>query len=565
MNRFHYTATTFALIALLGLTLILPIFLAVGSAFLHDGQLSTYWFTRLADHQTLRELTNAVTLATLATAISIFLGVPLAFLRARYSFRGQTFLSIAVLLPLILPPFVGALSMRKLLAQFGVLNLILQKLGLQHVGVGQLPPDWLEGGLLTVAVVQALHLFPIIYLNASAALANVDPAYTQAARNLGAGPIRTFFSVTLPLIKPGLFAGAVIVFIWAFTDIGTPLMMNFRELPAVRIFHELASGDYSGKTYSLVFVLLAVSVTLYIIGKFVLGKPIDVDTAKATTAADQRKLGPAGTLLAWLMFGSVLTLAILPHIGVILTAVSDHWIDTVLPAEYTLHHLKAVIQSDDTYRSITNSLQYAGTSTIFDLLIGSTIAFLVVRAKSKGSTLLDALAMLPLAVPGIVLAAGYVAATAPGTALESIGPSGNPFVILVIAYTVRRLPFVVRGVSAGLQQVPETLEQAARNLGASQRTTAWRITLPLIAASAIAAGVLTFSFAVLEVSDSLILAQRDLDYPITKQIYILFGSSTRNSANLAAALGVYAMVLLGGTMTLASLLLGKKLGTIFRA
>jgi len=178
---------------------------------------------------------------------------------------------------------------------------------------------------------------------------------------------------------------------------------------------------------------------------------------------------------------------------------------------------------------------------------------------------LDALVMLPLAVPGVVLAAGYVSLTAPGSWLEAIGPSRNPFIILVIAYAVRRLPFVVRGVSAGLQQVPVSLEESARNLGANRSRTFRKITLPLIMASLIGAAVLTFSFAMLEVSDSLILAQREVEYPITKQIYELNNSGTSDSISLAAAMGVYGMVLLGGTLALASALLGRRLGQIFRA
>jgi len=150
--------------------------------------------------------------------------------------------------------------------------------------------------------------------------------------------------------------------------------------------------------------------------------------------------------------------------------------------------------------------------------------------------------------------------------LAAIGPTRNPFVILVIAYAVRRIPFVVRGVSAGLQQVPESLEEAARNLGASRAGAAIRIAFPLIAANLIAAAVLTFSFSMLEVSDSLILAQTQQHYPITKQIYTLAVSTgSPETAYQAAALGVYGMVLLGGAVATASALLGKRLGAIFRA
>jgi len=546
--------------------LLLPIFQAIRAGFVHDGTLSLYWFGRVLRNEILmRQLANGAALASVTTLLCVVLALPLAVVRAKCKFAGMGLLSMGMLAPLILPPFVGALSMKRLLGRFGVLNLILQKLGLLSIGPGQLPPDWLAGGFVAVAVLQALHLFPIMYLNASAALANVDPAYSQAARNLGAGPWATFRRITLPLIRPGLFAGGTIVFIWSFTDIGTPLILNYRQLVPVTIFHELSSAEYSGRTFSLVFVMLSGSVGLYVLGKFVFGRSAYAASSKATVQSELRQLGPVGTLLAWVAFGSVIFIALVPHVGVVLNALSDRWSGTILPQRYTLRHLTAVVTSEETYSSILNSLRYAGLSTLIDLLLGGLAAWLIVRSRVAGATLLDGLCMLPLAVPGLILAAGYVAMTVPGSWLESIGPRGNPLVILVIAYSVRRLPFVVRGVSAGLQQIPESLEEAARNLGASKFTAIRRITVPLLAANIIAAGVLTFAFAMLEVSDSLILAQRQPDYPITKQIYILFTSATGEAANTASALGVYGMLLLGGTFAIASILLGRRLGAIFRA
>jgi len=546
--------------------LILPVLLTVGSGFVLQGRLSGYWFGRVIGNRILmRELGNGLALATVTTAVSIALAVPLAVLRARCSFRGQGVLGLLVMVPLILPPFVGALSIKRLLGQFGVLNLLLEKAGLIDASVS-LPPDWLGSGFVGVVILQSLHLFPILYLNASAALANIDPAYGQAARNLGASPLRTFLKITLPLMRPGLFAGGTIVFIWSFTDIGTPSILGYEHLAPVTIFKELATGEVNPRTYSLVFILLSGSVTLYVLGKFLFGRGIGGQSAKATIAAGTRKLGPVGTAGAWLLFGGVIFLAVLPHVGVVLLGLADKWVNTVLPESYTARHLKYVVTSAQTTRSILNSLKYASVSTGVDILLGSLAAWLIVRARVVGRTMLDGLAMLPLAVPGLILAAGYVALTAPGTWLAAIGPTRNPFVILVIAYSVRRLPFVVRGVSAGLQQVPESLEEAARNLGASKLRAALRITLPLVAANVIAAGVLTFAFAVLEVSDSLILAQTSDYYPITKQIYRLATSAgAPESANRAAAMGVYGMVLLGGTMGLASALLGRRLGAIFRA
>lgn len=546
--------------------LILPVMLSIGSGFFSEGKLSLYWFGRVITNSTLmKELGNGLLLAMTTTALSLLLAVPLAMIRARYLFRGLGLLSIFVLVPLILPPFVGAISMKRLLGQFGVLNLFLENIGLIDISKN-LPPDWLGSGFIGVVILQSLHLFPILYLNATAALSNLDPAYSQAARNLGASSLSAFFRVTLPLIRPGLFAGGTIVFIWSFTDIGTPSIIGYEHLTPVTIFQELANSEINPRTFSLVFIMLSGSVTLYILGKFLFGHGAVGDSSKATLPTETRSLGPLATCFAWLLFGGIIFLAVLPHIGVTFLALSDHWVNTALPGSYTMKHLIFVIMNPDSLGSILNSVRYAGLSTGIDMILGSIAAWFIIRSRIYGRTLLDGLCMLPLAVPGLILAAGYVAMTAPGTLLESIGPTRNPFIILVIAYSVRRLPFVVRGVSAGLQQVPISMEEAARNLGASRPMTGLRITLPLIAANIIAAGVLTFAFAILEVSDSLILAQTPEYYPVTKQIFHLATSTgSPDATNEAAAMGLYGMALLGGTMGLASILLGKRLGTIFRA
>lgn len=560
------TLLTAGFITLLAAGLIYPVGLSVRDAFVTpDGGMSFYWFTRLAEDGSGRLMLNSLWLAAITTVLCTIISLPLALLRMRREFVGREFFSLMMLAPLILPPFVGAIAIQRFLGQFGSLNLLLDKLGVIDFASGVLPPDWLESGFTGVVIMQVLHLFPIIYLNASAALANLDPSQVEAAANLGASPWVRLRKIILPQIRPGLFAGGAVVFIWSLTDIGTPLMLNYRDLAGVRIFTSLTSGKYFGSDFALVVVLLAVSIICYVMGKFVLGRePAQLNT-RATRGAVTKRLGVFGTLGAWVLFGAVTLLAILPHIGVVLSALAGDWFDSILPEQYTLTHMAAVVTDSDTYSSIINSLQYAGCSTVIDVIIGGVIAWLLIRGKTVGCNLLDAMAMLPLAVPGLILAAGYVAMTAAGP-LKAIGPLGDfPAVILIIAYSVRRLPLVVRGVSAGLGQIPTAYEEASRNLGAGRLTTTRRITLPLLTASLAAAAVLTFSFAMLEVSDSLVLAQVARNYPITKQIYALYNSGTGFSANIAAALGVYGMILLGGTMAISSVIMGKKFGSIFRA
>lgn len=171
--------------------------------------------------------------------------------------------------------------------------------------------------------------------------------------------------------------------------------------------------------------------------------------------------------------------------------------------------------------------------------------------------------MLPLAVPGLVVAFGYLAMTQEGRFFDWLNPVVNPTAILVLAYAVRKLPLVVRSAVAGLQGTSATYEEAAVNLGATPLRSLLRITLPLILASLLAGGLLAFSQAMLEVSDSLLLAQRAQDYPITKAIYELT-QFLGDGKYLASALGVWAMAFLAICLLGVSALLGRKLGAVFR-
>ena len=216
-----------------------------------------------------------------------------------------------------------------------------------------------------------------------------------------------------------------------------------------------------------------------------------------------------------------------------------------------------------TVPAIANSLKYASVSTVVDVVLGIAIAYVVVRTRVAGRNVLDFLSMLPLAVPGIVLAFGYLAMSQEGRLFEAINPVRNPTVLLIVAYSIRRLPYVVRSAAAGFQQTSVTLEEAAENLGSPPMRALVRVTLPLISANLLAGALLAFAFAMLEVSDSIILAQKQVFFPITKAILELF-QLLGDGKYLACALGVWAMVFLGAMVAGASVLLGKRLGAAFR-
>ena len=213
--------------------------------------------------------------------------------------------------------------------------------------------------------------------------------------------------------------------------------------------------------------------------------------------------------------------------------------------------------------SIQNSLMYASCATLLALIIGLGVAWVVVRSDLKGRGLLDTMVMMPLAVPGLVMAFGYLALSQEGKAFHFlVGEGGSPFFLLVIAYGIRRLPYIVRSAVAGLQQSNIMLEQAAASLGANPFRTLRRVSIPLIGANLAAGSILAFAFAMLEVSDSLILAQQAQHFPITKAIYTLL-STLGNGTELAAALGVWSMAFLSVAIVGAAVLGGKR-GGLFK-
>jgi len=574
MRRVLVHLISLGLLLGLGALLLLPIWQIVEAGFFRTvaGQRAftfDHFEAIFSDPDYRQGLVNSLKVAAATTTVCLLVSVPLAMISVRCDYPAKRLFGGLVLVPMILPPFVGAIGMLKLLArEGGALNMLLRQIGV--LGPSD-TIDWLGGSSFWgVVVLEALHLYPILYLNVQAALANIDPAMEEAARNLGASGLRLFRRITLPLMMPGVFAGSTIVFIWSFTELGTPLMMKYRQITAVQVFDGLNKLYEAPETYALVVVLLAASSLIYVVGRLVLGRSAAAMTTKATIAAGTRKLrGPAG-LAALLPFALITFLAVLPHVSVVLLSIAapDGWNRTVLPARYTWsHHLEAIAKAVDPRSAepcILNSLKYASASTALDLAVGFAIAYLVIRTRAAGRRTLDALAMLPLAVPGLVIAFGYFVLAQPGHLLARFNPETDPTVLLILAYAVRRLPYVVRCSAAGLQQTSVTLEEAARNLGASPLRSIRRITLPLVAANLVAGGLMAFSFAMLEVSDSLILAVYPQDYPITKTIYVMVTDRPGEGPFVASALGVWGMILLAATLVGASLLLGKRLGAVFR-
>ena len=526
-----------------------------------DGHVTLFYLKEVFRNPVyLQGLRNSLMIAVCTTLLSLVIALPLAWLSDRYEFAGKKLLTGALLLPMILAPFVGALGMQCIFGKYGAVNAILEHLHLVAPGEGI---DWFAGGFFAVVLLEALHLFPILYLNIVASFANVDPMLLEAASDLGCTGFARFRKITLPLIMPGIFAGASLVFIWSFTELGTPVMFSYGRCTSAQIFDGLNEIGRNPMPYALVTVVMAISVLIYGLSKFLFGRGGNAMLSKAGRASGQIRLKGLPQVGVILLFALAVFICILPHIGVIGLAFWESWYHTVLPTRFTLEHINSALGNNLTVPSIINSLRYAFFAVLIALVLGIASAITIVRGKHSLRWLLDTLIMLPLAVPGLVLAFGYLSMGQKGELFYCFDPVRNPTILLVIAYAVRRLPYVVRSTVAGLQQTSVSYEEAGASLGAGPLTIFRRITLPLITANVIAGGILAFSFSMLEVSDSLILAQKAVYYPITKAIYAL-QSFLGEGVHLASALGVWTMFFLGGSLLTASAILGKKLGALFR-
>lgn len=553
MNKALNYLTAFVLVAFFALFLFLPLYtiLAEGCSISLFGEV-------FRNRVYVTGLINSVMIALVTTLLVMLISIPLAALYDKWEFPGKNACAVMMMAPMILPPFVGALGFQQLLGHYGLFNTILVNCGLS-------PIDWLGGNgcFFSVCVMEALHLYPIMYLNLITAFGNIDPSQMEAARNSGAGPWLRFRTITLPLLCPGLLAGGSIVLIWSFTELGTPLMFGYNTVTPVQIFNGVTELVSNPAAYTLVIITLFVSCLLYIGAKLLLGRGKTSTLTKGTPGMNAQILnGPARfvPITIFLLFTFV---AVLPHICLVLTAFSSSWNATILPDRFSFLHFRNALSDKLVVPSIINSLRYSFLAVLISVFIGVTIAFMTKRIRIVGGWLLDLIAMMPLMIPGTVMAIGFLGMTIRYNWANTLfNPVSNPVVLLAIAYAVRRVPYVLRSVAGGLDQTPETLEEASHNVGAGRCKTLLKITMPLLAANLIVGALFAFSFSMMEVSDSLILAQKTEFYPITKAIYEL-SQYLGSGPCTAAAFGVWAMAFLASCLVAASVLLGKKIGALF--
>jgi len=499
----------------------------------------------------LRSLWNSLILGVVTVITSSALGIAVAFLLVRFDFWGRNLFSYLTIIPIISPPLVGVLGFTFILGRAGTVNVLLM--------------DWLDMlrpvnfvyGIHGVVLVETLHLFPMITLNVVDALGKIDPSLEEAAESVGARGWRKFWTVTLPLTTPGYIAGALLVFIWTFSDFATPLVLGVQDLLAPQAYLNIVQFVDKrifrmGIVISALMVLLAVFFLLA--ARHYVGLK-DYSSLSYSKIA-RRRLSASRQAVTVAFFSLVLLFSFIPYIGVTLASVGKGWSLTPLPVAYTIQYYERVIVETPKY--ILNSFLYSGIAVGICIAVGVPIAWLLGRSTVPGRGALDALNTLILAIPGTAIGIAYIRAfhfDLPGfdRGLTSF------WIIMPLVLAVRRLPYTVRGSYASLQLVHPSMEEAAASVGASGMRCFRDITLPMIWKGVLVGSLFSFMTSLQEASAVLFLALGGWE-SITNGIFAFY---IAGSANEAAALGVILILVAAVAVIAINRIAGARMGGVF--
>ena len=514
------------------LFLAVPVGTVFYSAFVNaDGSFTMGHFGAFFNQPLMKEaFFNSLYVAGWSALLASLIAVPLAYFTVRFDFRGALLIQTLGVLPLIMPPFVGAVAMQLIFGRSGSVNLLLN--------------DWFGftipfmEGLNGVIFVESLHYFPFILMNLVVALRNIDGAMEEAAFNLGSRGFRLFRRVIFPLALPGYVAGTSLVFVKVFDDLGTPLVLGTTNMLAPQAYLRITQvglEDPLGYVISVIMVGFSI-LALWLSARVLKGR--DYSTLqKGGSSIQKRKLRPVESVLAYGWIILVLLLVLSPHMGVLLLSLASVWSFAPLPDGYTLAHYAAVFS--ESQGMIANTLLYCGLAAGVDVILGTAIAYLMLRTRLPARQWLDFLASAALAIPGIVLAIGFLR-TFRGIELPGTGTLlTSSWIIIMIAYSVRRLPYALRSCVASLQQINISLEEAAQSLGATRMSTIRRVVVPLMAGGMLAGFVTSFVTAAVELSATIMLVTKDSQAPMSYGIYLYMQSAAGRGPG--AALGVLAV------------------------
>jgi iron(III) transport system permease protein len=432
---------------------------------------------------------NTLIIGLLATITTPLIAVPLAFVIARLDIPGKLLLVGLAALPLVLPSFVGAYALLLLFGRAGIVTQFLNALGIPFGSIYGMPG---------IVAVYTLTLYPYVLLPTVAALKAVDMSVEEAAQSLGSSPARTFRTVTLPIVIPSVLSGALLVLIETFENFGVPAVlaedMPILSVEAYKLFiGETAANPAAAGVLGVLLIVLTASVLL-IQRRYLTSRRF---ATGARVAPPLIRIGTGWRIVATTYAWAVVLLALVPFFAIVALSFME-FRGPVLHAAFSLRNYAELFATAG--RPLANTLLFATLAACVAAFIGVPVGWVLARTRSAWTSVLDVTATLPFAVAGTILAIGLVIAFNAGGLVLTGG-----WLIMVLAYTVRKLPFTVRASSAIVHQIDPSLEEASISLGVSPLRTVLRLVIPLMLGGIVAGMVLTWVTVASELSSTVVL------------------------------------------------------------
>ena len=521
-----WTLFTFALLALFIVFLIYPLFgILQQSVIDENGRFTLEQFHKFFTNPYYSStILNSFTVTIAITVSTLVLGIPFAYFYSFYQLRGAKFLFVVSILCCMSAPFIGAYAWIMLLGRSGVITQSLAKIG---INIGSIY------GFKGILFVQALKLYPLVFIYMNGAFKNIDNSLIEASTSLGCKGINRFFKIILSLSMPTILAASLLVFMRSFADFGTPLIIGegFRTFP-VEIYKQYIGENGTNHAFAATISVVAILVTalVFLIQKWV-GKRFTFSINALHPVEKRRPKGLMGVLIYLYTYG-LSGIAILPNVYIIYLSFRNCDRSVFKPGYSLINYTQAAKKL--LVRSIQNTFLLGFLSLALIILISIIIAYLVVRRGSILNNTIDTLSMLPYIIPGSVI----------GIAL-AVSFSKPPIVlvgslwIMVLSLVIRRMPYTIRSATATLVQIPYSIEEAALSLGSSKLKTFIKITVPMMANGILSGAILSWVAIVTELSSAIIL-YNNKTITLTMSAYVAI---SRGNYGIAAAFSAVLTIL----------------------
>lgn len=492
-NKFFdiWKAVSIVILCLYALFLIYPLFKLLYNAFFLDGSFTTQYFQSFFSQKYyVKSIFNSLKVSVCATALSLIIGIPLAYFYQMYEIKGKTVLQVLIILCSMSAPFIGAYSWIMLLGRSGVITKFIEAL----IPI-RMPNIYGFNGIL---LVESLQLFPLVFLYVSGALKNIDNSLLEASENMSCSGFKRFITIVIPLCMPTIIAAALMVFMRAFADFGTPLLIGegYQTFPVIiyNSYFAETGGDHNfGAAISIIAIVI--TAIIFLIQKYINGK--FNFTMSALHPIERKTIHGIHSLFVNFYAWAVVAIAFLPQLYVIYTSflktsgkifLKGYSLDSY---RYAFTHLT---------KAIPNTFIIGGIALVIVIILAILIAYLVVRRNNILNKIIDTVSMVPYIIPGSVVGIALVMAFNKKPLVLT-----GTITIMIVALVIRRIPYTIRSSTATLQQISLSIEEAAISLGSSKLQAFFKITVPMMANGILSGAIMSWVTIITELSTAIIL------------------------------------------------------------